>query len=65
MTTKVRQGLGLLVVAFMGWLVTLFLQELSPRPFALVATICAIATLVCGAVGLVFLAVGLLKPQRG
>ena len=66
MSEKLRQGLGLLAVAVLALLVYLATgRPEDPTTAAGVLSLIAGAVMVvCAVVGLVFIAVGLLKPQR-
>lgn len=64
MNAKIRQGLGLLAVAALAFLIFLPAQQATNDAAAVVGLIAAITALVCGVVGLILLATGLLAPQK-
>lgn len=59
MDAKVRQGLGLLVVALIGWLVAITLGQMGGMTAARVV---AAPAMLAGLTGLVLVAWGLLRP---
>lgn len=61
MSVKVRRGLGLLVVAVVGWLVTFGLLQASATPLQVLSVLVGVLTVAAAGVGVVLLAWGLLR----
>lgn len=61
MSVKVRRGLGLLVVAVVGWLITFGLLQASATPLVVASLVVGTATIAAAVVGVVLLAWGLLR----
>lgn len=64
MNQRTRQGLGLLVVAVLAFLVFLPSQAVNTVPTAIAGMIGGFTMVVCAIVGLVLLAIGLLRPGK-
>lgn len=61
MSVKVRRGLGLLVIAIVGWLITFGLLQANAVPLVVLSVLTGSLTLAAVGVGVVLLAWGLLR----
>lgn len=61
MSVKVRRGLGLLVVAVIGWLITFGLLQADATPLVVLSVLTGVVTIAAAGVGVVLLAWGLLR----
>lgn len=61
MSVKVRRGLGLLVVAVVGWLITFGLLQADATPLVVLSVLTGVVTIAAAGVGVVLLAWGLLR----